>query len=387
MLTLTPEQQNHQQRAYQFASDIIRPIAAHYDQTETVPWELVHQAAQAGFLSHSIPVAYGGSGLSLLTQLLINEEIGWGCAGVGTLLGGSGLCATPIILAGTTEQKARFLPRFCDPNQPRLGAFALTEPTGGSDPSAMTTYAQREGGCYRLNGAKTFITNAGIADLYVIFATVNRRQPYRGITAFVVEADTPGLITHAKEHKMGIRASHTAALTFDNLIISVNNRLGEEGAGLQMLQETLQTSRLGTTSMAIGLARAAYEYALDYAHRQLESGQPLIQHQATAFMLADMATQIEAARLLLWRAAHLIKQGHPSQQVVSMAKLYGGETAMQVTSNALQILGHAGYLRQTHPVEKWFRDAKIMQIYEGTSEIQRLIIARNARPQARTTNK
>jgi len=377
MLTLTTKQQHYQQRAYQFAQDEIRPIAAEHDRQESVPWSLIDKAAQAGLLNQVIPPEYGGEGVSLLTQLLINEEMGWGCAGVGTLFGGTALCFTPIILAGSAEQKARFLPRFCDPSQPYLGAFALTEPTGGSDPTAMSTYAHREGDSYRINGAKTFITNAGIADLYLILTTVNRQQPYRGLTAFIVEKDTPGLISHVKEQKMGIRASHTASLTFDDLVVPASHRLGEEGQGMKILQQTLQASRLGTTSIAVGLARAAYEYALDYAQRHLEAGRPLIQQQSIAFMLADMATQIDAARLLVWRAADLIEQGAPCHQQVSMAKLFGAETAMQTTINAVQIMGHEGYL-QNHPVEKWFRDAKIMPIYEGTSEIQRLIIARNA---------
>ncbi|MDH5506544.1 MAG: acyl-CoA dehydrogenase family protein [Anaerolineae bacterium] len=373
---LTPEQQDMRDLAHRFAEKEIRPIAAEYDELEEVPWDVIRKAAQTGLTSYYIPEKYGGGGVTdTLTHCLVGEEIAWGCAGVNTILEGVGLAATPILLAGSEDQKAIYLSRFCDPNNPALGAFALTEPSAGSDPGSLVTEARRDGKHYVINGYKTFITNAGIADVYVVFATLDISQGTRGITAFIVEKDTPGLVLGKKEKKMGIRASHTATLAFEDMRVPVENRLGEEGDGFKIAMQTFEHTRTYVAVGAMGLARAAYEYALDYARQRIQFGKPIINHQAIGFMLADMAIQIDAARLLCWRAATLADQGKPCTLEASMAKAFAAEAAMKVTTDAVQILGGYGYSRE-YPVEKWMRDAKIMQIYEGTDQIQRMIIAR-----------
>lgn len=374
---ITDEQREIRELARRFAEQEIRRVAAEYDEREEVPWDLLRKAAQAGLTSYFVPETYGGGGIcDVLTQCLVKEEIAWGCAAVATIIGGSALCATPIHLAGTEAQKAKYLSRFCDPNRVILGAFALTEPAAGSDPASLSTQARRVGDEYIINGNKTFISNGGIADINVIFANVDPDRGRAGITAFIVEKDWPGFIPGKKEKKMGIRASHTATLAFEDLRVPVENRLGEEGMGFKLAMETFQSSRTHTAISAVGLARAAYDYALQYAQERVQFGQPIIEHQAIAFMIADMATQIDAARLLCWRAAYLADQGRYATQAASMAKAFAADVAMKVTTDAVQVLGGYGYMRD-YPVEKWMRDAKIMQIYEGTAQIQRLIISRH----------
>lgn len=374
---LTDEQVDLQSLAHNFAEKEIRPVAPEFDEREEVPWDLVKKAAQMGMLSYSIPEKYGGGGYSdALSHCLVGEEVFWGCAGVGTLMDGTSLCAAPILLAGSEEQKEKYLSRFCDPKQPALGAFALTEPSAGSDPASLMTEARRDGKDYILNGYKTFITNAGIADVYVVFANIDISRSYKGITAFIVEKDTPGLVPGKKEKKMGIRSSHTATLAFEDMRVPAANRLGEESKGYEIAMKALDRTRVHVAIGAVGLARAAYEYALAYAQERIQFGKPIINHQAISFMLADMATQISAARLLCWQAAYLVDQGRPHAKQASMAKAFAADVAMQVTTDAVQILGGYGYSRD-YPVEKWMRDAKIMQIYEGTAQIQRMIIARH----------
>jgi alkylation response protein AidB-like acyl-CoA dehydrogenase len=374
---LNEEQCEMRDLAHRFAEKEIRPIAAEFDEREEVPWDVIRKAAQAGFLSYYIPEEYGGGGITdMLTHCLVDEELFWGCAGVGTVLGGTSLAATPILIAGNADQKFKYLSQFCDPVNPKLGAFALTEPSAGSDPVSLITQAHRDGREYVLNGYKTFITNAGIADIYVVFATVDVSLGHRGITAFIVEKDWPGLLPGKKEKKMGIRASHTATLALEDLRVPVENRLGEEGEGFKIAMKTFEYTRTHIAIAAVGLARAAYEYALDYAQQRVQFGKPIIHHQAIAFMLADMATQIDAGRLLTWRAAYLADQGTPCTKEASMAKAFTADMAMKATTDAVQVLGGYGYMRD-YPVEKWMRDAKIMQIYEGTAQIQRMIIARH----------
>ena len=374
---LSKEQRDLQTLAHNFAKNEIRPVAAQYDESEDLPWVVLQKAANMGLLSYFLPEKYGGGGIEdSLSQCLVGEEISWGCAGMGTAIGGIGLCTTPILLAGNEDQKEKYLPRFCDPQKPVLGAFALTEPSAGSDAFSLITEARREGRFYTLNGFKTFITNGGIAGIYVVFATVDVSKGSKGITAFIVEKDTPGLVAGKKEKKMGIRASHTATLAFEDLRITEENRLGEEGEGYVIAMKSLNRARINVAISAVGLARAAYEYALEYAQERIQFGKPIIHHQAIAFMLADMATQIDAARLLCWKAAYLVDQGQPHAKQASMAKAFSADMAMKVTTDAVQVLGGYGYSRD-YPVEKWMRDAKIMQIYEGTAQIQRLIISRN----------
>ncbi len=374
---ITDEQKEMREMAHRFAEREIRPVAAEYDEREEVPWDVIHKAAEAGFLSYYLPERYGGGGITdKMTQCIVDEEISWGCAAVSSILGGASLCATPILLAGDEDQKFKYLSLLADPKELKLGAFALTEPSSGSDAASLATQAIRDGRQYIINGYKTFITNAGIADLYVIFATVDISRGHRGITAFVVEKDTPGLVVGKKEKKMGIRGSHTATLAFEDMHVPVQNRLGEEGEGFKIAMQTFERTRVHIAISSVGVARAAYEYALGYAQERIQFGKPIINYQGIGFKLADMATQIEAARLLTWQAAYLADQGRPNTKEASMAKVFAADTAMKVTTEAVQILGGYGYMRD-YPVEKWMRDAKIMQIYEGTSEIQRLIISRH----------
>ncbi len=376
---LTDEQREFRDMAHKFAEKTIRPAAAEADEKEEVPWDVLQKAHQAGLITFSLPEKYGGGGVeSVLTKAIVDEEIFWGCAGIATIMGGAMLAATPIMLAGTEEQKEKYVSRLCrgDSNgRPTLGAYALTEPGAGSDPAGMITNARREKSKYILNGFKTFITNAGIADVYVVFATVDPARGTDGITAFIVEKDWPGVNPGKKEKKMGIRASHTASISFEDVEVPAENRLGAEGEGFKIAMRTFDITRSHIAAGAVGIARAAYEYALAYARERQQFGKPIFSFQSIAFMLADMAMQIDAARLLAWRSAWLYDEGQPCATEASMAKAFAADVAMKTTTDAVQILGGYGYMRE-YPAEKWMRDAKIMQIYEGTAQIQRLVISR-----------
>ncbi len=380
--TLDAEQREFRDLAHKFAERTIRPAAPEADEREEAPWDVLQKAQQAGLITFSFPEQYGGGGIdSILTKTIVDEEIFWGCAGVATIIGGVALCATPILLGGTEEQKQKYLTRFCDQGKVTLGAYALTEPSAGSDVASLATTARRDRDKYILNGQKAFITNAGLADIYVVFATLDRSRGVDGITAFIVEKDWPGVLPGKKEKKMGIRASHTAGVTFDHVEAPIANRLGEEGEGFKIAMQTFDVTRSHIAIGGVGIARAAYEHALGYAHERKQFGRPIFSFQAIAFMLADMAMQIDAARLLTWRAAWLYDQGLPCTTEASMAKAYAADVAMKVTTDAVQILGGYGYSRE-YPVEKWMRDAKIMQIYEGTAQIQRVVISRRLKQAA-----
>lgn len=375
--TLSPQQRSVRDLAHRFARDVIRPVAPHFDEIEEVPWEILAEAHKLGLDTYSFPVEYGGAGIcDPLSAVLVKEELSWGCAGIATCITASRLCATAIEKCGTAQQKQRFLPRFCEPGRVTLGAMALTEPNAGSDVASIATTARREGDGWVLDGIKRFITNGGIADLHVVFATTEPGTGWRGIQAFVVEKDTPGLVMGRKERKMGVRASHTAEVVLQQCRVPDENRLpGPEGSGGLGVLKTLESARPGIGAAAVGIASAALEFALDYAQERRAFGKPIIEQQAVAFKLADMATHIEAARLLVWNAAWRAGEGLPLNKHASMAKLFAGDVAMRVTLDAIQILGGNGYMRD-YPVEKWARDAKIYQIWEGTAEIQRLVISR-----------
>jgi len=373
---LTDEQRDFRDLAHRFAEKTIRPVAPEADENEQLPWDVLEKAHQTGLLNYQIPEQYGGGGIdSLLTRVIVDEELFWGCAGIGSTVGGVGLCFTPLMIAGTEEQKSKYLPRFCDPSKATLGAFAITEPSAGSDAGGITTLAKRKGDKYILNGTKTFITNAGVADIYVIFASMDPSEGTDAITAFIVEKGWPGVSFGAKEKKLGIRCSQTANVILENVEVPAENRLGDEGGGFKIAMRTFDITRTHVAAGGVGIARAAYEYALQYAQERKQFDRPIAHFQAVAFMLADMATQIDAARLLVWHAAWRHDQGLDFTREASMAKAFAGDAAVKVTTDAVQILGGYGYIRE-YPVEKWMRDAKIMQIYEGTAQIQRLIIAR-----------
>jgi len=371
--TLSDEQQAMRELAHTFAEQEIRPVAAELDEREEFPWELVKKAGELGLTTFAFPEEIGGLGITdELTNCIITEELAWGCGGVATVLGGTHLASIPILLAGTDEQKRRLLKPIVERNG--LCAMALTEPGAGSDVAAMTTTARREGDTYVLNGAKRFITNGGIADLYVVFATVDRALGYRGVTAFIVPGETPGLAGGKKEKKLGIRCSHTGEVLLDDVRVPVENRLGAEGSGFKLAMTMLDRSRPMVAAIALGIARAAYEYARDYAKERVQFGQPIAANQGIQFMLADMATKVQAARLMTWWSARVTETGRPFLYESSMAKNFASDVAMEVTTDAVQIFGGYGYIRE-YPVEKLFRDAKITQIYEGTNQIQKMVVA------------
>ncbi|HEX8983105.1 MAG TPA: acyl-CoA dehydrogenase family protein [Ktedonobacterales bacterium] len=371
--TLTPEQAEIRDLAHTFAEQEIRPVAAELDEHEEFPWELVKKAGELGLTTFAFPESVGGLGITdELTNCIITEELSWGCAGVATVLGGTHLASIPILLAGSDEQKERLLKPVVERNG--LCAMALTEPEAGSDVAAMTSTARREGDHYIINGTKRFITNGGIADLYVVFASVDRSLGHRGVTAFIVPGDTKGLSGGKKEKKLGIRCSHTGEVIMEDVRVPVENRLGEEGSGFKLAMTMLDRSRPMVASIAVGIARAAYEYARDYAMERVQFGKPIAANQGLQFMLADMATKVQAARLMTWWSARVTETARPFLYESSMAKNFASDVAMEVTTDAVQIYGGYGYIRE-YPVEKLFRDAKITQIYEGTNQIQKMVVA------------
>ncbi|HEX9038945.1 MAG TPA: acyl-CoA dehydrogenase family protein [Ktedonobacterales bacterium] len=371
--TLTDEQREIQQLAHTFAEQEIRPVAAELDEKEAFPWELVRKAGDLGLTTFAFPESVGGLGITdELTNCIITEELSWGCAGVATVLGGTHLASIPILIAGSDEQKQRLLRPVVERNG--LCAMALTEPEAGSDVAAMTTTARRDGDYYILNGTKRFITNGGIADLYVVFATVDREAGHRGVTAFVVPGNAPGLSGGKKEKKLGIRCSHTGEVILEDVRVPVADRLGEEGSGFRLAMTMLDRSRPMVAAIALGIARAAYEHARDYAKERVQFGKPIAANQGLQFMLADMATKVQAARLMTWWSAKVTETGRPYLYESSMAKNFASDVAMEVTTDAVQIYGGYGYIRE-YPVEKLFRDAKITQIYEGTNQIQKMVVA------------
>jgi alkylation response protein AidB-like acyl-CoA dehydrogenase len=381
--TITREQQEIQQLAHQFAEKEIRPVAAQYDETEEFPWPVLKKAHEVGLTPVAVmPEAYGGGGLDVISNMLVAEELHWGCAGIAVAITGTGLAATAILAMGSEKQKQRWIREFCNSKTPVVGAMGLTEPSTGSDAMAIQTTARRVDGGYVLNGTKQFITNGGIADLHVIFANTDRSLGPAGIAAFVVEKGNPGLTMGRKERKLGVRASHTAQVLLQDCFVPAENRLGGEpgdpdaGPGALGALLMLEHSRPAVAAGSLGIARAAYEFALDYAMQRTAFGKPIIKHEGIGFKLAEMAMNIDAARLLTWRAGWMAQNGMLFTRAEgSMAKAFAADIGMQVTVDAVQILGGYGYIRE-YPVEKWMRDAKIYQIWEGTSEIQRLVISR-----------
>lgn len=371
---LTEEQEQIRRLARTFAEKEIIPIAAEYDEKEEIPWHIVEKAHALGLMNRTVPVEYGGQGLDHVTDAIVAEELAYGCLGISGALGANGLALTPILIAGTPEQKEKFLKPFCA--KPQLAAFCLTEPNAGSDVASISTTAVRDGDYYVINGRKCFITNGGIAALYTVFATVDKSKGLKGITAFIVPGDTPGISMGRKERKMGDRASHVAEVIFEDVRVPKENVLWSEGQGFKIAMMTLDRTRPIVGAAAVGVARRALEEAIKYSKQRVQFGRPICENQAIQFMLADMATKVEAARMLVWYACWLLDQGLPVSKVGAMAKMYAADVAMSVTVDAVQIFGGYGYMRD-YPVEKLMRDAKILQIYEGTNQIQRMVIARN----------
>ncbi|AEB12379.1 acyl-CoA dehydrogenase family protein [Marinithermus hydrothermalis] len=372
--SLTEEQKQLQALARRFAREQIAPIAAEYDQKEEVPWQIVEKLHEVGLLNAIIPEEYGGLGIGMLEEVIIGEELAWGCMGIYTIPMASDLGITPILLAGTHEQKERFLRPLTE--KPALAAFALSEPGNGSDAAALRTRAERDGDYYILNGTKMWISNGGEADVIVVFATVDPAKRHKGVVALVVEKGTPGLSAHKLHGKMGQRASGTYELVFENVRVPVANRLGEEGEGFKIAMNTLNKTRIPVAAGSVGVARRALEEATKYAKEREAFGRPIADFQAIQFKLADMYIGLETARMYTYYAAWLCDQGLPHAQASAVAKAYASEIAFKAANEAIQIHGGYGYMHE-YPVEKLLRDVKLNQIYEGTNEIQRVIIARN----------
>lgn len=370
---LTEEQKELRRVAREFAQKEIVPVAAEHDRNNSFPWEVFQKAFDIGLMNLTIPSEYGGGGLSCLDCCIIVEELAAGCAGITTSMMTNELAVTPILVAGTAEQKAQFLQPFCQ--QLTMGSFCLTEPGAGSDVAAMATTAKRDGDDYIINGSKMFITNGSVSKLMTVFATRDRSLRHAGISGFIVPADLPGVRRGKKLDKMGQRASDTAEVIFEDVRVPREYLLGKEEEGFKIAMQTLDRTRPMIGAMAVGLARAAMEASIKYAKERVTFGVPIANHQAIQIMLADMDQEIEAARLLTWQSAWLIDQGIRASRESAIAKAFATDMAMRVTTDAVQIFGGYGYMKD-FPVEKYMRDAKLMQIYEGTNQIQRLVIAR-----------
>jgi len=371
--SLSEDQQQFRDLAREFAKNEIRPVAAQLDEQEKFPAEVCRKGWELGLMNVHVPKEYGGLGLGVLEECLISEEIGWGCAGVGTTMVCNTLAIAPVIVAGNDDQKKRFLAPLIE--EFSFCAYAVTEPGAGSDVQAIKTTATKAGNDYILNGQKMWITNAAHAKWFFVIAYTDQTKGHKGISGFLVPADSPGVKVGKHERKMGERCSDTRGVAFEDVKVPAINILGKEGDGWKAAMAAFDHSRPVVSSMAVGLARAAMEHAAQYAKERKTFGVPIAAHEGVSFMIADMAKDVEAARLLTWLAAWTIDQGKRNTLQAAYSKCYAADTAMRVATDAVQVFGGYGYSRE-YPVEKLMRDAKIFQIYEGTSQIQRLIIAK-----------
>jgi acyl-CoA dehydrogenase len=370
---LTEEQRGLQKLVRDFSQKEIVPIAPELDREQRHSPEIVEKYFNIGLLHYLVPEEYGGPGLGTLEGCLISEELGAACGGVAATLGANSLGLTPFLIAGDPSLKSELLTQHT--SGPNLAAFCLTEAEAGSDVAALRTTALPDGDDYMINGTKRFISNGGVANLYSVFGLEDPKQGHRGISAFMVPAEYPGVKLGKKENKMGQRSTDTREVIFDNVRIPSRFRLGEGLDGFKIAMRTLDESRAGVGAAAVGIARAALDAAIAYSKERVQFGSPIASNQAIQFMLADMAKKISGARLLCWHAAWLNDNGLRNSMESAMAKCFAGDTAMEVTTDAVQIFGGYGYMKE-YPVEKYMRDAKLHQIYEGTNQIQRLVIAR-----------
>ncbi|HSB04770.1 MAG TPA: acyl-CoA dehydrogenase family protein [Thermodesulfobacteriota bacterium] len=371
---LTAEQKVLQEKARKFANEVILPVAAKYDREGTFPLEVMEKAHQEGFFTPLVPKEYGGQGLGVLDNCIISEELAAGCMGMYVSIFVSTLALYPIIKYGTKDQKERFLKPFC--SKFSIASYCLSEVTVGSDPASMRTTAALDGDHYVLNGTKMWITNGGYADFYLVFATADSQKKHHGIISLIVPSSLEGVSHGEPIDKMGQRASNTTAVIFKNVRVPRENLLAGEGEGFRKAMVALDITRPMIAIGAVGIARAAMQLATRYAMKRVQFGVPIARHQAIQFMLADMAKDIEAARLLVHKAAWLADQGRRNSKEAAIAKAFAGDMAMRVTTDAVQIYGGMGYTRW-HPVEKLMRDAKVIQIYEGSAQVMRMIIARH----------
>ncbi len=373
MFNLSEEHIQLQQTFREFAENEVKPLAKELDETERFPTETVQKMAEMGMMGLPIPEELGGSGVDQLGYVLAVEELSKVCATTGIILSAhTSLCCWPIMTFGTEEQKEKYLKPLASGQ--KLGAFALTEPSAGTDASMQKSTAVLDGDHYILSGNKVFITNAGAADVFIVFAMTDKEQGTRGITAFILERDMPGFTMGKPENKMGLRASSTCELVFDNVRVPVENRLGAEGKGFKIAMATLDGGRIGVGAQAVGIAQGAIDEAVKFTKERIQFGRRISQFQNTQFTLADMQTRTDAARMLVWRAAAAEQEGQPYTHLAAMAKLFASETASYVANRAVQLCGGYGYTKD-YPVERMMRDAKVTEIYEGTSEVQRMVIS------------
>jgi len=372
---LTEEQMMIKDLCHKIGVEKIKPVREHYDETGEFPWDIIKLLAEADICGVYIPAAYGGLGGGVMEMVIATEELSRFCGGISLSFAATGLGTFPIILFGTEEQKKKYLPDIASGK--KLGAFGLTEANAGSDAGGIQTTAVRDGDFFVLNGTKQWITNGGEAEIYTVVALTDKAKGSRGATAFIVEKGTPGFSFGKKENKMGIRASVTRELVFDNCRIHKDQVLGKEGMGFLVAMGTLDRTRPGVAAQALGIAQGALDEAVKYSRERVQFGKPISAFQGVQFMLADMAMKLEAARSLVYATAKMIDSGEKKfAKESAMCKCFASDVAMEVTTNAVQVLGGYGYMKE-YPVEKMMRDAKITQIYEGTNQIQRTVIASN----------
>lgn len=367
------EQKAIQKVAHEFAEKEIRPIAADCDEEEKYPEHFIETAFKAGMTYLYVPEEHGGQGMDFLTACIVGEELAWGCCGIATILGANNLGVTPLLLAGSEEQKRKYLDDMT--SRPSLAAMALTEPEAGSDAAGVKTTARRDGDDYVINGTKCFISNGGMADLTTVYASTDTSKGVRGLSCFLVPKERQGISGGKKERKMGVRACVTSEVILDDCRVPAEDLLGEEGKGFKVAMMTLDKARVSVACNSVGIARAAMEEAVDYAKDRVQFGRPIAKFQAIQFMLADMAIDIEAGRLMYLKAAWLETQEAPFTKEAAMAKTFCSDMAMRVTTDVVQVFGGYGYMRD-YPAEKYMRDAKINQVWDGTNQIQRIVMAR-----------
>ncbi|MEH6986679.1 acyl-CoA dehydrogenase [Cytobacillus firmus] len=372
-LRFTEEQEMMRKMVRDFAQAEIAPFVEKMEQGE-FPREILRKMGELGLMGIPIPEKYGGSEMDFTSYIIAIHELSRVSATVGVILSvHTSVGTNPILYFGTEEQKQKYIPKLASGEY--LGAFCLTEPSAGSDAGSLKSRAVKDGDHYVINGSKVFITNAGEADVYIVFASTNPELGSKGISAFIVEKDTPGLVFGKDEHKMGLHGSRTLQLTFEDMQVPAENLLGNEGEGFKIAMANLDAGRIGIASQALGIAEAAFEAAAGYARERVQFGKPIAAQQGVGFKLADMATSVEASKLLIYRAADMRQRGIKCGLEASMAKLFASKTAVDVTTEAIQVFGGYGYT-EDYPVERYFRDAKITEIYEGTSEIQRIVISK-----------
>ncbi len=372
---LSSEEKDIREMALKFARNEMMPKAHEWDHKGEMPFDILKKAWSLGLMNTCIPETYGGNGFSTLTAVNICEALAYGCMGMNTIMMANDLALLPIVIGGSEEQKKKFLTPFTESF--KLASFCLTEPGNGSDAAGITTTFKKEGNNIVINGEKMWITNAGYADLFVVYGTFDKSKKHKGIGAVIVEKERAGIEIGKPEKKMGHRCSDTRGMRFNNVKVPIENLLADEGHGWKVAMKTLDHSRPLVASSALGGAQCAYEHSVKYAKERKQFDTTLMNHQAVQFMIAEMSMKIEASRLLIWKAAHLLDQGLKNTKIASMAKAFASDSCMQITTDAVQIFGGYGYSVE-YPVEKLMRDAKLIQIYEGTSQIQRLVIARES---------